>query len=664
MGINDNINWFTDGEQATAAVLNRPGKELGLAVEDYVQKEIETFGITNSLSRQELKGGEVIFDVSQLQTGITSTGEKFYQHERTIKVNGKTLSIPYTQLKVHNNGEHTFLENMTLQEDIKKGDIMINEDNGYVIEDLKVNDEKENDNIYRDYFGTAAAISGDFMAIGERYGDHFASDGGTVHIYKYDGANWAKHQYLKCSAESNSDLFGHAVAMHGEYLLASAPWNNDETADDGTVYLFKLINGYYKEISAIQNPESLEQSIANQFGAGVAIYNNRIAISSYFDNWDFNGEDTQQHNVGKVYIYDLDLNTDEVTPNSTILSPYNDNVGSNVNFGFSLAYDQERLLVGCPYFDKNQSQEGLVMIYDDNNNLLQELRGYRPQTNDYFGVSVGGYNGKIVVGAYGDNTDDQSQAGSISVFKWNGTSYLFNGIHKSDQSNSPANYGYVCAIGDKRIIVGHPYSKDNEVNTVGYPGQVLILKEQNDYWIAKKDLSTGTEIFYDNAIQTSYFGKQALIFLEMWYENVTTGQVYTGGIVNGDNDATSGVSTGKDYIIKSNYNAAYPDAEQKGVLLKDNNNYGHIGYGFDWDNLTTAEKHAMSRRSLMFTEGDSIYQMQFRFRYDFVGPDTKLNHVTYQGTLDTPHPTTRFTEYKGCYYTSSTWAQEIARVQY
>ncbi|MES0490084.1 MAG: hypothetical protein ABUK01_08840 [Leptospirales bacterium] len=115
-----------------------------------------------------------------------------------------------------------------------------------------------------DYFGHSVSISGDYIAVGAwgedssftdiQNGDnHTFSSGsddddnwsfsGAVYVFKKNGSgNWVQDAYLKTTNHQNTDIFGYAVAISGDYIVASsyAEDNSITTIRNGNDYVFTI----------------------------------------------------------------------------------------------------------------------------------------------------------------------------------------------------------------------------------------------------------------------------------------------------------------------------------------------------------------------------------------------------------------------------------------
>jgi len=90
-----------------------------------------------------------------------------------------------------------------------------------------------------DYFGTSISISGDTMAIGAIGDDDAGSDSGAVYLFQRTGSGWEERAKLTAPDAAAGDSFGARVVLDGDTLGVSATWDDDHGASSGSVYVFR-----------------------------------------------------------------------------------------------------------------------------------------------------------------------------------------------------------------------------------------------------------------------------------------------------------------------------------------------------------------------------------------------------------------------------------------
>ncbi|HPQ40516.1 MAG TPA: FG-GAP repeat protein, partial [bacterium] len=98
-----------------------------------------------------------------------------------------------------------------------------------------------------DAFGKSISVDGSWAAIGAYGDDTGSTDSGAVYMYRFDGSGWVPYQTLKAGDAGAQDYFGLSVALDGQQLLVGAPYDNDNGADSGSVYVFAYDNNSWTQ---------------------------------------------------------------------------------------------------------------------------------------------------------------------------------------------------------------------------------------------------------------------------------------------------------------------------------------------------------------------------------------------------------------------------------
>jgi len=149
-------------------------------------------------------------------------------------------------------------------------------------------------------------------------------------------------------------------------------------------------------------------------------------------------------------------------------------IGLDAWFGYSVAADQDRVVVGAVKADTVQPDAGAAFLYDAHGNGIAELSAIDgPEQDDEFGRAVGidAHSGWIVVGA---------PRGSVLAAN-DGAAYLFDGdgapqrLLQRAMGRSADLFGYAVAVDRDWIAVGAP-GFDGESGTRTNAGAVFIFR--------------------------------------------------------------------------------------------------------------------------------------------------------------------------------------------
>jgi len=209
--------------------------------------------------------------------------------------------------------------------------------------------------------------------------------GGAMYLYTSDGGV----KKIFASDASFADNFGTSVATTSSFAVASSPFDDDNGAQSGSIYVFDVASGTetYKIVPADTTTNDL-------FGLQVAAAGSVIAASA--PRHDQNGIDS-----GAVYLFDAI----DGTQLNKITVP-----GSSV-FGTAIALDNNHLVAA--------GREG-VYVYDiATGDRVAELRQSNPAPGDFFGAALALDGDTIVVSAEGDATNGE-RAGAVYVYSLSG----------------------------------------------------------------------------------------------------------------------------------------------------------------------------------------------------------------------------------------------------
>ena len=229
-------------------------------------------------------------------------------------------------------------------------------------------------------------------------------------------------------------LLGLAILL----LLATLASATGSIADDS--FLTPQAKLTAKDIAAAEN----------QFGFSVAISGDTVVIGVPFK--DDTCSITPCTNSGAVYLFKSD--GDSWVPDDTTFELTASDAANGDQFGWSVAFDGDRLAVGAPAKNEGNSLSGAVYLfrYDGNtwvpDESQEKLTASVPQSSERFGFSLALDGDKLVVGAPGSNS-----------------AYVFN--RQQDGKWLPANtpalpdakmFGLAVAAGNGRVVVGAPGS--------------------------------------------------------------------------------------------------------------------------------------------------------------------------------------------------------------
>ena len=204
------------------------------------------------------------------------------------------------------------------------------------------------------------------------------------------------------------------------------------------------------------NPVNVEQ-----FGTAVAIVGKNFAVAAPLE------QVSGGIRAGAVYLLDENGNVLH-----TFLSPTPQSLG---RFGWSIAAVGNNLIVAEPEYVVGLVSPGAVHLFDANpdsptfGNLLHTFENPTPASVDQFGFSVAYSEGKLLVGARGDDTG-AGDTGAAYLFDADPTSPAFGTLLHTFLNPTPEAgdlFGSLVAFIDHHILIGAHYGSDDASTDVG-----------------------------------------------------------------------------------------------------------------------------------------------------------------------------------------------------
>jgi FG-GAP repeat len=295
------------------------------------------------------------------------------------------------------------------------------------------------------YFGTSVSLDGDTLVVGTPYesnnhrgiiaGTHPTNSAdiyssGAVYVFKRNGNQWTQEAYIKPSNSSEEQFFGHTLAISGDTLVVGAWGENNNvpgiinggvlpTTNAGTyigaVYVFKRnpVTRIWHEESYIKPPTIFDFST---FPTSLALEGDRLVAGS-----------TIVPDEGKALVY---LRTGNAWALQATLTAPNGNAYDN--FGYSVGISGNKIVVGAPQEDSNQST--------------------------------------ITNGPGGSADNSMTEAGAAYVFRYDGAAWVREAYLKARNVSPRQQFGFATAIRGDRIVVGAPYENSSYNKVVNNGG--------------------------------------------------------------------------------------------------------------------------------------------------------------------------------------------------
>ena len=261
-----------------------------------------------------------------------------------------------------------------------------------------------------------------------------------------------EHVFLSPStARQTGGALGHTVAIDGAILAASSPYDNTGGADSGIVGIYNASTGAL--LYQLTNPNPLVESY---YGWSLAVSGSRVVVGAPEDN-------TGANDAGIAYVYDLS----SASPTVPAFVLQNPNPGANDTFGWSVAIEGDRVVVGVPDGDSGVLDAGRTYIYDLASATptvpVYQLENPNPGGLN-FGVSVAVSGARVVVGA----APDEGSGDDCRAYVYNLSSPTPDTpvVTLSDPSPATNDYfGLVVSISGSTVVVAAPQDDTGAQNS-------------------------------------------------------------------------------------------------------------------------------------------------------------------------------------------------------
>jgi hypothetical protein len=361
-----------------------------------------------------------------------------------------------------------------------------------------------------DYFGYSAAVCGDVIVIGAPYDDVSYVEQGSATVFRWNGTTWVEEQLLVASGGQKWDTWGTSVAINGD-VIAVANYYDDVggNIDQGSVTVFRWNGTTWIE-------EQLLLASGGQqwdtFGTSVSVSGDVIAVGAYLDEV---GGLSQAGSV-TMFRWNGSLWVEEQT-----LSPTGAEIGAS--FGASVALHGDVVVGGAPFATAGGdigAGNATVFRWDGATWVEgQTLEMTGGEEFDYFGSSVAVNGHTIAVGALYDDIAGDSNRGSVTLERWNGTSWVEQFTFSSIVGAVNDSFGVGVAVDGDTIAAAAP---GHDVGGNGNQGAISVFELPVAPWtdqgsalagvfgdpllVGQGDLSTGS----DNLVSLSQAAPSAL----------------------------------------------------------------------------------------------------------------------------------------------------------
>jgi hypothetical protein len=262
-----------------------------------------------------------------------------------------------------------------------------------------------------DQFGRAVAIDGNTIVASAPFHDLGSGNEGAVYVFTGSQSNWTEQQKLVASDASGQDLLGqenNSVDISGDTIVVGAhSKQTNGVFSAGAAYVFTRNNDSWSQTAKLTAPLG-DIGVNDRFGYSVAVdsNSNTIAITATLD-------DSSGSNEGAIYVFTRSDSTWSQQAKLT-RSP----ASSNGYVGYSIDLEGDTIIVGAPLEDSSATDAGSAYIFTRSDSIWSQsinISNPRPAAGDQFGHSVAISGNRAIIGAPKDGAPVNSGTAFIYV---------------------------------------------------------------------------------------------------------------------------------------------------------------------------------------------------------------------------------------------------------
>lgn len=304
----------------------------------------------------------------------------------------------------------------------------------------------------------SVALKGSVLFIGSPY----RGTTGAVFQYEKNGQDFvyvsevARPSTGNATLDAQEQYFGFALAFNGSQLAVGAPHYSDMTQQRmGQVYIYNVAGGRANYAQTLSHPDSVKTY--KGFGMSLAMSGNYLAVGAP------QAVTKEQLGKGDVIVLSQSGSGYNVVKKLTAGS-----INNGAKFGYAVAMNGARLLVGAPGYDKGKPTEspnsGGVYYFADFNTVTPGTPNYSGNKEEWMGVSVALND----AGLFFSNPYGKSRSGYVDFYKYGNLSGIAFRLFGLDTVNNDA-FGWGLAANSTNVVVGARVKNNPEANAgAGY----------------------------------------------------------------------------------------------------------------------------------------------------------------------------------------------------
>ena len=281
---------------------------------------------------------------------------------------------------------------------------------------------------------------------------------------------WAadtEQQKLTASDGNAGDFFGN-MALDGGTAIIGAVLSDDAGANSGSAYVFRFDGSDWTE----QQKLTASDGAAGDFFGGVLALDGATAMVTA------SGDDDRGENSGSVYVFRFDGS--DWTEQQKLTASDGDALDC---FGCSVAISGDTAVMGAANDEAAGAFAGSAYIFRfDGSTWVEEAKvtASDASANAFFGVAAAISDDVAVIGAL-----DDFNAGSVYVFRFDGTHWIEEAKLTASDRATNDNFGNAIAISGETLVVG---AWGDEF----FVGSAYVFRFDGSSWVEERNSALAT----------------------------------------------------------------------------------------------------------------------------------------------------------------------------
>jgi hypothetical protein len=293
-----------------------------------------------------------------------------------------------------------------------------------------------------DFFGISVSVSGDTAVVGAYGDDGIGSNSGSAYVFVRSGTTWTQQAKLTASDAAADDLFGRSVSVSGDTAVIGAYGDNGIGIDSGSAYVFVRSGTTWTQQAKLTASDA---ALEDFFGTSVSVSGDTAVIGAY-------GDDDGGSGSGSSYVFTRSGGTWTQQQKLTA-----SDAAADDQFGLSVSVSGDTALIGAVGTDSGSTYVGSAYVFVRSGTAWTQqakLMASDAAAYDYFGVSVSVSGETALIGAWEDDDDGGSDAGSAYVFVRSGTAWTQQAKLTASDAAADDNFGISVSVSGDTAVVG------------------------------------------------------------------------------------------------------------------------------------------------------------------------------------------------------------------